>query len=145
MKIQATTQHSPWYSSRRHVAIIGDILWRNVNMVMEEGNFNERWKKRVPEMVVLSVRGPSLFPLFFHSLEFWVSRQNKKGGGRPTGPPTNIIDSRLCHYLPILPWHTIWSGSVEVMLIFSPPLVWCGFGNLHHMPLSSPLFVFKVA
>jgi hypothetical protein len=42
-------------------------------------------------MVVLSVRGPSLFPLFFRSLEFWVSRQNKKGGGeRPTRPPTYI-------------------------------------------------------
>ena len=66
----------------RHVAIIGDILWRDINIVMEEGDFNERWKERVTEMVVLSVRGPSLFPLFFRSLEFWVSRQNKKGGGK---------------------------------------------------------------
>ena len=32
--------------------------------------------------------------------------------------------------------------EVEVMLIFTPPLVCCGFGNLHHMPLFS---IFKVA
>ncbi len=50
-------------------------------------------------MVVLSVRGRSLFPLFFleydnffRSSEFWVSRENKKRGGEgPTGPPTPVV------------------------------------------------------
>ena len=47
-------------------------------------------------MVVLSVRGPSLFPLFFRSLEFWVSHENKKrGGGRPTGPPNHTAHTYI--------------------------------------------------
>ena len=40
-----------------------------------------RWKKRVTEMVMSSVRSPSLFPLFFHSSIFDFPARRKKGGG----------------------------------------------------------------
>jgi hypothetical protein len=82
VKIQATTQHSPWYSSRRHVAIIGDILWHDVNIVVEEGDFNERWKNEWRKWWCCQsvVR---LFSLsFFAFWNFEFPAKIKKGGGK---------------------------------------------------------------
>jgi hypothetical protein len=54
-------------------------------------------------MVVLSVRGRSLFPLFFRSSEFRVSHENKKGGGKD--PPDPLL-------------HTVYSNAVTRLLSF---------------------------
>ena len=87
MAILATSQHWPRYLSHHDVAIVGDILQHDVAIVEKSGDQKDA-RKRVTKMVMLSVRDPSFFLLFFHSSIFeFPARSIKKRGGRPTGPP----------------------------------------------------------
>ena len=91
MTILMTSRHRPQYLSCRDVTRIGNILCVTLPLLKKRAIGTMHWKKRVTEMVMLSVHGPSLFPLFFRSLIFEFPTRRKKGGGDPLDPLASHI------------------------------------------------------
>jgi hypothetical protein len=83
MTILVTSRHQPQYLSCRDVTRIGNILCVTLPLLKKRAIGTMHWKKRVTEMVMSSVHGPSLFSLFFRSLIFEFPTRRKKGEGDP--------------------------------------------------------------
>jgi hypothetical protein len=76
--------------SRRDVARIGDILWRDIATVEKAGDWKDELEKESDGYGDV-VSSPSVsFSSLFSLFNFRVSRK-KKRGGRPTGHPTDGI------------------------------------------------------